>query len=71
VNLNDLFAEVEAQALAEGRALQKAEDAAWAALSPEEKAAKLAAQEAKWAALDDLPEDEDEDEDEDEGEEDE
>ena len=52
-DLNDIFAEEEARRLAEGRAEQAKEDAAYAALTPEEKAAKLAAYEAKYAALED------------------
>jgi hypothetical protein len=50
-NLSDIFAEEERRRLAEAKAEQAKEDAAWAALTPEERAAELAKAEEKWAAL--------------------
>lgn len=68
--LADIFAEEEERRTAEARREIAAEQAAWDALTPEEKAAKLAENEAKWAAYADAVEaaeaepDEDEDEEE-------
>lgn len=61
--LSDLMAEEEALRLAETRRDLAREQAAWAALSPQEQAAIIAAREAKFA---DVPDDEDEETDEDE-----
>jgi hypothetical protein len=69
--MGDIFAQMESEALAAAQLERAAEDAAWAALPPEEKASRIEAMEARWAAPDAEPdEDEDEpDEDEDEPEE--
>lgn len=48
MNIEDMFAEHEAQLLAEGRAAIAAERAEWDALAPEQQAAQTAAIEAKY-----------------------
>ena len=55
--LDELMAEEEAAALEKGRAEIAAEDAAWAALPPEQKLAIIAAREARYT---DIPDDEEE-----------
>jgi len=63
-NVFDIFAEEEARRLAEAKAEIAREDAEYAKLSPEEKARRSAEYEAKYAHLDNLPEEDDEEEDE-------
>lgn len=65
-NLSDLMDEHEAELLKHARAAIAAEDAAWAALSPEEQAARIEARAAKWEALDPGPLDDEDDDEEDE-----
>lgn len=66
-DLSDIFAEEEARLVAEAEADRAKEAAAWAALTPEERAARSRAFEAKYEAMFDIaPDDADEDEDEDE-----
>ena len=55
--IDELFADEEAAALEKGRAEIAAEDAAWAALPPEQKLAIIAAREARYT---DIPDDEEE-----------
>jgi len=62
--MGDIFAQMEAEALAAAQLERAAEDAAWAALTPEEKASRIEAMETRWAALDVQPDEPDEDEDE-------
>lgn len=64
--IDDLFADEEAALLAKSRADIAREDAAWAALPPEQKLAIISAREARYADspdADDRDEDDDEDED--------
>lgn len=67
-NLMDIFAEVEAAAIAEGQAEKARDDAAFAALTDEEKAARTEAFETRWAAGDVEETDEEPDDDDDDGE---
>lgn len=59
-NLFDIFAEEEAQRVAEAEADRIKEAAAWAALTPEERAARSRAFEAKYEAMFDIAPDADE-----------
>lgn len=68
-SLSDIFAEEEARRLAETRVEEAAEKAAWGALTPEQQQAEIDRRAAKYAALDNLP-DEDDCDDEDEEQED-
>jgi len=52
-SLDDIFREEEELRLAETRREIAAEQAVWAALTPEQQAAVIAASEAKWAAYQD------------------
>lgn len=69
--IDELFADEEAAALEKGRAEIAAEDAAWAALPPEQKLAIIADREARYADSPDDDEDEDDDDEDDEDEDDE
>ena len=62
-NLGDIFAEVEAKAIAEGKADAAREAEAFAALSPEERTAFEAARAAKVEGLFDIPDNEETDDD--------
>ena len=67
ISLGDMFAEVEAKAVAEAKVEKDREDSAFAALSPEEQERVRAAQIARYEAMfPDMPEDTDEPEDDDE-----
>jgi hypothetical protein len=75
-SLGDIFAEMEAEALARGKAEEAAERAAWEAKTPAERAAIIAERDAYWEAFEERAnaqeaegsEDEDDDEDEADGE---
>jgi len=63
ISLGDMFAEVEAKAVAEAKVEKDREDTAFAALSPEEQERVRAAQIARYEAMfPDMPEDTDLDE---------
>ena len=68
--IDDLFADEEAAALEKGRAEIAAEDAAWAALPPEQKLAIIAAREARYTDIPDDDQDDDDQDDEDQDDED-
>jgi len=62
--MGDIFAQMEAEALAAAQLERAAEDAAWAALTPEEKASRIEAMETRWASSENAQTSDDEDEDE-------
>ena len=59
--LHELIAEEEERLIAEAVAEREAEDAAWAALTPEEREAAFKARKAAWGDPDELPEQDEED----------
>ena len=64
MDMGEFFAKMEAEMLIKAKAEQAAEDAAWEALGPEEKARRIEAMETVWASMESAPDlDEDEDED--------
>lgn len=63
--LHELIAEEEALLIAAATAEREAEDAAWAALTPEERQAIIDARDARYAALDAASDEEDEEEEDD------
>jgi predicted Fe-S protein YdhL (DUF1289 family) len=69
MNLDDMFREEEERLVARHRLEAAAEKASWDALSDEERAAVLAAREAKWSAFADACEAQDDDDDDDDDEE--